>query len=486
MLAESRQQKLRSPWMWGVVIGISVVAFYLSTLTNLGVLALAAGFAALVAIVWSVQLTQRRIVTTLLALSILGPGIPAIGALKVRPEELLLLALLPIVVTRLQMRWHWIDLGFLLVAFSTGVSLLWGMWYLNIPFSPRDLMEFVKLIKFWLLFRVAFRSWSGQDIRYLMRGIIVLTCLAGVIAIIQWTDWGGIGSWTKELYGLGNIHVRKTRVIGTMQSPNYSAMLLLGGLAFVITAYQWKKSSWRTIVPLFLLLIGSALTLSRTGVAATSILFAVVLGLRMVWLWKISPRRWIKTLLIALIIIAILGITVGLWVYNQLQALQRMTPQQRLVYYRQGLIQRILFRFVADNLERGTRTRLSIWQRHFPAIWESPLLGWGPGKSVHATVTDNGYVLFLRRYGVVGTIINLLLYGTVLHTCWRRLRYHPYQSPHWNAALAVLGITLTYLAANLTMEVFYELQLMAFYWLSVGIACSTSSCMAPIPSSSRT
>jgi hypothetical protein len=104
---------------------------------------------------------------------------------------------------------------------------------------------------------------------------------------------------------------------------------------------------------------------------------------------------------------------------------------------------------------------------------ESPWLGWGPGKAIQGTVADNGYVLYLRRYGIVGLALYCLLYWQILRVCWRQLQVHHYQSAMWAMALSTLAISLAYLVTNLSVEVFYQLQIMSFFWLIVGVSYST-------------
>ena len=41
---------------------------------------------------------------------------------------------------------------------------------------------------------------------------------------------------------------------------------------------------------------------------------------------------------------------------------------------------------------------------------QSPLFGWGPAKSVHETIVDGEHFLLLRRYGLIGYGLIILIW----------------------------------------------------------------------------
>jgi O-antigen ligase len=165
-----------------------------------------------------------------------------------------------------------------------------------------------------------------------------------------------------------------------------------------------------------------------------------------------------------------MGLTVGTWLLGELESLEHLNAVEKLEYSRQSPVHRLVFRF--DALEEGQEVRMAIWQENLEDLPKSPVFGWGPAKSTQETITDNGYVLSLRRYGLVGLALFLLLYWQVLRFCRKLLRLYPYQSAMWATALSVISVTLAYLVANMSVEAFYQLQLMSFFWLMAGIGYS--------------
>jgi hypothetical protein len=98
----------------------------------------------------------------------------------------------------------------------------------------------------------------------------------------------------------------------------------------------------------------------------------------------------------------------------------------------------------------------------------SPVIGVGPAKAAQGGSVDDEYLLYAARYGVIGIVLYLALYlGTLalaLRAFWR-LRGAARLLP------VLVAATLTaFLVFNLTAGSFYELQLMAIFWLLAGAA----------------
>jgi O-antigen ligase len=104
---------------------------------------------------------------------------------------------------------------------------------------------------------------------------------------------------------------------------------------------------------------------------------------------------------------------------------------------------------------------------------QSPLLGVGPAKAepAQATVTDNEYLLIVSRYGLVGLVLYLALWGSVFATMWHGLR-----GGARNAAaalrLTVAATVAGLLIFNLAAGSFLHLQLMALFWPLAGVAAA--------------
>ncbi|MBN1890298.1 MAG: O-antigen ligase family protein [Thermoflexales bacterium] len=422
------------------------------------------------ALAWLATLTHRRLAITLIVLSILGPAIPT-PFIRIRPEELVVLVLLPFILARLRTRWNRIDVCFGLVGVSTVLSMLWGTIGKGISFSPRDLMELVKLAKFWVFFRLALYRWTEDDLGSITRWLVGSMGLAALIGIVQGNNFLGIGGLTKAFYGQDLGHVESDRVIGTMTSPIYFSMLMATGMAFAVNVEGGYRRRLFSMVLAGLYGVASVLTISRSGILGMVVALAVVVGLRLAMRPDALHRR-LGRVMGLLIVLAVVGLISGTWLLGQLESLEGANEWELLRYARQGLLYRMVARF--SESEESRDIRVSIWQENLENFSQSPILGWGPAKSSQATVTDNGYVLTLRRYGLLGMACYLLLYWQVLRFCWKLLHAYPYRSPQWTMALSILSVTAAYLASNVFIETFYELQLMSLFWLMVGVGYSSA------------
>lgn len=104
---------------------------------------------------------------------------------------------------------------------------------------------------------------------------------------------------------------------------------------------------------------------------------------------------------------------------------------------------------------------------------QSPIIGVGPEKGEQGSAIDDEYLLYAARYGLVGILAYLALYfGTLALTVrafWRGgLGARPL------AALVALTL-VAFLLFNVTAGSFYELQLMAIFWLLAGAALRGST-----------
>ena len=103
----------------------------------------------------------------------------------------------------------------------------------------------------------------------------------------------------------------------------------------------------------------------------------------------------------------------------------------------------------------------------------SPIIGVGPEKGRQGSSVDDEYLLYAARYGVVGFAIYLTLYlGTL--TLAVRATVAARSQPQRRLAALIVASMVAFLVFNLTAGSFYELQLMAIFWLLGGAALSNS------------
>lgn len=167
----------------------------------------------------------------------------------------------------------------------------------------------------------------------------------------------------------------------------------------------------------------------------------------------------------------LIGGTVVPLMVKEFRRIEAMTPYEILDYVDQGPLHLLLYRFsVVVSEEGGLGGRVVRWEENWQIFSESPVLGWGPGKSSYATIVDSEYVFYLRRYGVVGLAFLLMLYGQLLRFGWKLLGFR--SSVAWWMGAFLITTLLVYLAANFVLYTFYTLQLLSLFWLMVGMGYS--------------
>ncbi|MFQ5381566.1 MAG: carbohydrate binding domain-containing protein [Dehalococcoidia bacterium] len=105
-----------------------------------------------------------------------------------------------------------------------------------------------------------------------------------------------------------------------------------------------------------------------------------------------------------------------------------------------------------------------------PGFGDSPVLGVGPLKDLELGALDNEYALFLDRYGALGLLAYLALFGTAFLTAGRASRAAESET----AALGLgLGVGIVVLMVfSIAAGAFYNFQLMAVFWPLTGIAAA--------------
>jgi O-antigen ligase len=97
---------------------------------------------------------------------------------------------------------------------------------------------------------------------------------------------------------------------------------------------------------------------------------------------------------------------------------------------------------------------------------QSPIIGVGPEKAVRGSAIDDEYLLYAARYGILGLALYAALYLGTLVLCLKvSIRRHAR-----SLALCLLAATtvVMFLVFNITAGSFYELQIMAIFWILAG------------------
>lgn len=371
----------------------------------------------------------------LLSLFIL-PGVPVLrgGELKVRLDDLIIIAwglgLWLGRATKWTLTIGQVDILYFSLAGSTLISTLYG-WALSGVIEIRDLLELVKLAKYWCAYQLAVSLRPPIDVFY--KSAYLSSIIICLFSVAQVFDLFAVNSWLSPLY-ISPSQVNhldpgrawyQRRATATLGNPNSLAAMLviIFWLLWMSPRLQRPKVRW---IALACALVSLVLTQSRTGMVAFLMGWAGYLVLGQVSLLR---RFWGALIPILLVIVGFSGV----------------------LPYLAGL---------KGGLEvNSLQLRIKIWNSILNETIKSPILGFGPAKTLLHVYVDNEYLLYLYRYGIVGLSLLVLLYISIGCSSYKK-RNTPYGVVFW--------ILLGLLVVNLTNTTFYNLQLMPILMLLVG------------------
>lgn len=285
-------------------------------------------------------------------------------------------------------------LGFSLIIVA---SILMGS-IKGIKVLANDFFEMFKIINYLGLYLLVVDVIKEKEDKYRVIDFMILCILVSVIVAIQQYF---------NLFNLNEIYVSKIaptqyvtlvnnypfpRVIGLTRNSNIYAVMTSIGAITAWATFLVNRDKNRIIMAV-IFIIATLMTLSRSG------FIFLVSGLIMVFLFYIfkinetylykfkllsKKTRLKKILLFSGIFIIVLFV-----VYKVL-------PEELTWRLVSGLN-------IKDDA--SFQFRLLNWGQHFDYFKASPILGVGPIKSVKFdSFVDNEWLLFLRRYGIVGTL----------------------------------------------------------------------------------
>jgi O-antigen ligase len=345
---------------------------------------------------------------------------------------------------------------FLLFGLSIILSMAYSNLFRNHPIIGRDFWEIFKLIIYYLIFSlVANLQINSEDMRRYYQFAIFIFLISAVFGFLQYINFADINQILSPYYAptqMRGLLVHK-RITGTTANPNeFGAMMVLasslalsGGL--VVGEKRLRILCWFTLPVFWTALF---LTLSRTSLVSglVSIVVIIMLYIRVK---NVTLSLKFKRLLILLLLVCVIfGLFLGL------------SPKKALSRYSQ------IFTFEEAS---SWVARVENWETHFTFWKESPWFGWGPGKETMGTIVDNEWLLILRRYGLIGTIAFIVLFGNLFFGLSKISR----QGEDFSVcaiALALQGTFVGYVFYMFLASIYHSLQLMPIFLLFLGLSYS--------------
>lgn len=444
------------------------IALILGTLFALG--------SALLTVARSYRSPWRMLLLSMPLLIVLVPGFG--NAPAVRVEEILLFILAPLIIIRKPIyKLAKIELLFLLYGIAILLSIFVGYLREGTIFA-RDFLEFARLAKYWLMVRLATSlAWSQENVSDALKVLLWTGLIAACVAFSQSRDSFAINTYYTPLFIKDfRLDTVQFQVPGTIQNYNlfgaFLAIVACVALGIILFANTSCREKTVTIGILFALFLALAMTTSKGSVIAL-LISAILLWLLRLALVRSRRVAWTVTLVAVLAV----GILVG-WTAFALpdsQAVRLSSPRSR-----DHPLQALASRFKAEPLERSFELRASDWEIAVDLATKSIVFGSGPSKDEEILAFHSEYLTHLRRYGLFGLSVYLLLLGTTALTvflCLKRNVSGDRKKDDYTGALlaSTLGAVFVFVITGTVYQVFQQLQLAAIFWWLIGIACGYCS-----------
>ena len=258
-----------------------------------------------------------------------------------------LIALAVIFRTRGLVNWYGVSSLVILLVFLPFTQFFLGL----IPYLGQAWISSTYLLGFLLALLVGAR-WEAHDSYQLAHALFTAIGIAAVISVgLQLYTW--LGLWNSGVLGIWALApTTSSRPSANLGQPNQLATLLIWGLFACIWAYLHRMLGWASaLVVAAFLLLGLALTQSRSGFVAITVMLFVV------WMWrKLWPSRKFPWAISGLYIYFLTSPFILRWLSNFL-LLENNN--------------------IFNRLQQSKEIRLNAWYLFIQAILERPWLGYG-------------------------------------------------------------------------------------------------------------
>ena len=333
---------------------------------------------------------------------LLTPSIPTFeGIPSIRTEDVLLFGSAAVALAHLSLggsvRVAWGLRQTLLVGFAVFVplSILAGVLQ-HFPGTPGDLNQGIRLSKYVLIYTavatyVRVGGAPAEKREEVLCLVVFCSVVLAAVSVQQFFDLFGLNSMYVEFVAPTQSETLLAegaipRPVGLAGNPNELGFLfaLSALLSIYLLLTRDQKGYWVTLA---IQLMALLLTLSRSAV------FGLVGGTMALLVLSGALKRWLE--------VTGFGRTVG--------ALALGAAVVLAVAWQTGYLSQATVRlsgFLNPFETAAYRIRIDHWQENISLFLESPLFGVGPLRQTdfirHAA--DNEYLLFLRTYGLTGTL----------------------------------------------------------------------------------
>ncbi len=376
----------------------------------------------------------ENFIIVLIITSMFFPTLP-IG-IDIRIDDLMALFLIPLLLTvRPNFKINRLIISYSLILILFFVSTLFGYFYLSVPHSLRDLNEFVRVLKPFLIIIAVSYCDSDKLLKKMHSFFKYGAIFIILIGFLEFFDVPGYRKLISLIYsGHRFENLDRVRTILMAGDPNIAAALIIYFVTYILQTMLMTKNKIRNSFILLFLIVVLLMTSSRTLL----IVFVVILLASL--LHHFQNNKFFSFMVLGLCLILVLPI----------------------IQYFDYIV--IGFSTFSEGKNTSMLLRYQQWAEAFNLFLKSPIIGWGPAKEIHTTIVDSEHLLLLRRYGVLGylAVVNFI-FGFIWVLFRKRRKFSSINLFHKRIALTSLFSCLMIFILMITNNFFSGYQLMPLF-----------------------
>jgi len=376
----------------------------------------------------------ENFIILLIITSMFFPTLP-IG-IDIRIDDLIALFLIPLLlIVRPNFKINRLIISYSLILLLFFVSTLFGYLYLSVPHSLRDLNEFVRVLKPFLIIIAVSYCDSDKFFKKMHSFFIYGAIFIILIGFMEFFDVPGYRKLISLIYtGHRFENLDRVRTILMAGDPNIAAALILYFVTYILQTMLMTKNKIRNSFILLFLIVILLMTSSRTLL----IVFVVILFASL--LHHFQNNKFFSFMVLSLCLILVLPI----------------------IQYFDYIV--IGFSTFSEGKNTSMLLRYQQWAEAFNLFLKSPIIGWGPAKEIHTTIVDSEHLLLLRRYGVLGYLaVFNFIFGFIWVLFRKRRKFSSLNLFHKRIALTSLFSCLMIFILMTTNNFFSGYQLMPLF-----------------------
>lgn len=376
----------------------------------------------------------ENFIIVLIITSMFFPTIP-IG-IDIRIDDLMALFLIPLLITvRPNFKINRLIISYSLILFLFLLSILFGYLHLDVPHSIRDLNEFVRVLKPFLII-IAVSYCDSEKLLKKMHSFFKYGAIFIILTgFLEFFDVPGYRKLISLIYsGHRFENLDRVRTILMAGDPNIAAALIIYFVTYILQTMLMTKNKIRNSFILLFLIVVLLMTSSRTLL----IVFVVILFASL--FHHFQNNKFFSFMVLGLCLILVLPI----------------------IQYFDYIV--IGFSTFSEGKNTSMLLRYQQWTEAFNLFLKSPIIGWGPAKEIHTTIVDSEHLLLLRRYGILGylAVVNFI-FGFIWVLFRKRRKFSSINLFHKRIALTSLFSCLMIFILMITNNFFSGYQLMPLF-----------------------